>query len=246
MSAFDLYPAIDLHQGRVVRLVQGDLARQKIYGDDPVEFARRWFSTGAAWIHLINLDGAFEQAEAANLNALRAILAMQRSEFPHGRIQFGGGVRSLDMIGRVLEAGVSRVILGTLLATQWSLVEQSIQAYGADALAAAMDVQSGRVSIRGWVEQTEWTPLALGQRLSAAGLKTIIYTDIARDGTGTGANLETAQDLARECGANVILSGGIASLSEIQRARSAGMAGVIIGRALYEGTFTLQQALEVH
>ncbi|MEN6409897.1 MAG: 1-(5-phosphoribosyl)-5-[(5-phosphoribosylamino)methylideneamino]imidazole-4-carboxamide isomerase [Anaerolineaceae bacterium] len=245
MSAFDLYPAIDLHQGRVVRLVQGDLARQKTYGDDPVEFARRWFAAGANWIHVVNLDGAFEQAEDANLTALHAILAMRQKEFPHVRIQFGGGVRSLEMIRQVLDVGVNRVILGTLLAKGWDLVEQAVRVCGADALAAAMDVLNGYVSIRGWVEQTDLTPLALGSRLTAAGIKTVIYTDITRDGTGKGANLETAQSLAHECGAHVILSGGIASLEEISRARAAGMAGVIIGRALYEGAFTLKEALEV-
>lgn len=244
MGVFDLYPAIDLHEGNVVRLVQGDLTRQKTYGTDPVKFARRWFTAGANWIHLVNLDGAFEQTEAANLNALREILTMQRTEFPHGHIQFGGGVRSLEMIEQVLEAGVSRVILGTMLATQWDLVEQGIQAFGGDSLAAAMDVMNGYISIRGWVEKTSLTPQTLGNRLTECGLRTIIYTDISRDGTGAGANLETAQDLVRECGANVILSGGIASLDEIKRARSSGMAGVIIGRALYEGAFTLEQALE--
>ncbi|MEN6409866.1 MAG: HisA/HisF-related TIM barrel protein, partial [Anaerolineaceae bacterium] len=127
----------------------------------------------------------------------------------------------------------------------WDLVEQAVRVCGADALAAAMDVLNGYVSIRGWVEQTDLTPLALGSRLTAAGIKTVIYTDITRDGTGKGANLETAQSLAHECGAHVILSGGIASLTEISRARAAGMAGVIIGRALYEGAFTLKEALEV-
>jgi phosphoribosylformimino-5-aminoimidazole carboxamide ribotide isomerase len=245
VTAFALYPAIDLHEGRVVRLVQGDLNRQTTYGDDPAAFARRWFSAGAEWLHLINLDGAFEQSADANLKALQAILAVQRSEFPQARIQFGGGVRSLEMIRQVLEAGVTRVILGTALVTNWELVEQTVTAFGAQRLAAAMDVQQGQVSIRGWVEQSPWTPLALGQRLVTAGIRTMIYTDIARDGTGAGANLDTARDLAVTCGADVILSGGIARLEEIRQAQAAGMAGVIIGRALYAGDFTLEQALEV-
>ena len=243
MTQFIVYPAIDLHEGRVVRLKQGDLAQQTTYGDDPVAFARRWFGEGAAWLHLVNLDGAFEQTQAANLTAVQAITAMQQAEFPSATIQFGGGIRSLEMIRQVLAAGIRRVILGTALVTDPDLVQQAVIRFGANRLSAGLDVKDGQVAIRGWVEKSPFTPLDLARRMADAGLRTVIYTDISRDGTSTGGNLAATVELARSTGMDVILSGGVASLDDIRRAREAGLAGAITGRALYEGAFSLADAL---
>jgi phosphoribosylformimino-5-aminoimidazole carboxamide ribotide isomerase len=243
MTDFIVYPAIDLHEGKVVRLRQGDLAQQTTYGDDPAAFARRWFSEGARWLHLVNLDGAFEQSQAANLQAVQSVAALQQTEFPGAFIQFGGGVRSLEMIEQILLAGIRRVILGTAAVTDPELVAQAVARFGADRLAAGLDVKDGKVAIRGWVEQSPFTALELARRMAAAGLRTIIYTDISRDGTSTGGNLAATMELAKDSGMDVILSGGVASLDDIRRAAEAGLAGAITGRALYEGAFSLAEAL---
>jgi phosphoribosylformimino-5-aminoimidazole carboxamide ribotide isomerase len=245
MVDFNVYPAIDLHQGRVVRLVQGDLDRQTTYGSDPVAWARKWFSSGAGWLHLVNLDGAFEQAESDNLAALRAILEMRGDEFSSVKVQFGGGVRTLAMVDQVLNAGVDRVVLGTAAATDPALVDAALERFGADRFAAALDVLDNQVSIRGWVEQLPLSPVDLARRLAGQGVSTLIYTDISRDGTSRGTNLTAARDLASAAGVKVILSGGVASLADVSAAREAGLAGVIIGRALYEGAFALGQALKL-
>lgn len=245
MTDFFVYPAIDLHEGKVVRLWQGDLTQQTTYGDDPVAFARRWFSAGARWLHLVNLDGAFEQSQAANLAAVQAVAALQRTEFPLAQIQFGGGVRTIEMIEQVLTAGIRRVILGTAAVTNPDLVAQAVARFGADRLAAGLDVKVGKVAIRGWVEQSPFTALELAQKMAEAGLRTIIYTDISRDGTSAGGNLSSTIELARASGMDVILSGGVASLEDIRRARDAGLAGAITGRALYEGAFDLADALRI-
>lgn len=245
MSTFIVYPAIDLHAGKVVRLMQGDLSRETIYGDDPSEFVRRWFAAGAEWIHLVNLDGAFENQEAANLAALKGIMRVQQSEFPDRKIQLGGGIRTLDMAKSVLQMRIARVILGTLAASQPSMVEQAVNQFGAEQVAVALDVKDGQICIRGWVESTPYTLEEFASKMAFAGVRTLIYTDVARDGTSAGTNLEKACHLAEETGVEIILSGGVATLRDIQAARSAGLAGVITGRALYQGAFSLQEALSV-
>jgi phosphoribosylformimino-5-aminoimidazole carboxamide ribotide isomerase len=245
MADFKVYPAIDLHEGRVVRLVQGDLDRQTTYGSDPVAWARKWFSSGASWLHLVNLDGAFEKTESDNLAALRAILEMRGDEFPSVKVQFGGGVRTLAMVDQVLKAGVDRVVLGTAAATDPALVDAALERFGQDRFAAALDVLDNRISIRGWVEQLTLSPVDLAGRLAGQGVGTLIYTDISRDGTSRGTNLAAARDLASTVGVDVILSGGVASLADVSAARDVGLAGVIIGRALYEGAFALGQALKL-
>lgn len=243
MPVFTVFPAIDLHQGKVVRLVQGDLERQTVYGDDPTEFAHRWFAEGAAWLHLVNLDGAFEQGETANLTAVEEIISLQQHSFPDCRIQFGGGVRSLEVIDRLLQTGIGRVILGTVAVTEPELARQAVTRFGADHLAAAVDVKQGQVTIRGWVEQSPFPPIRLGQQMADLGLRTLIYTDVARDGVAQGTNLAGAYSLAEATGLEVILSGGVACLEDICAARQAGLAGVITGRALYTGAFSLREAL---
>jgi phosphoribosylformimino-5-aminoimidazole carboxamide ribotide isomerase len=244
MAEFIVYPAIDLRAGKVVRLMQGDLDRQTTYGDDPVAWARRWFMDGAEWLHLVNLDGAFEKTDATNLQAVMEILAMQQKDYPTRKIQFGGGLRSLESIDRILQAGAARVVLGTIAATQTELVTEAVRIFGCARLAVALDVRDRQVSIRGWVESLPLSPLDFALRLADAGVHTLIHTDISRDGTSTGTNLSEAVSISTETGVNVILSGGVATLVDIQAARRAGLAGVITGRALYEGAFTLLQALE--
>ena len=240
---FEIYPAIDLWRGQVVRLVQGDPGRQTTYGDDPAGVARRWASAGARWLHVVNLDGAFGEAGGENLAALEAILDALAESHPAVKVQFGGGLRSLTDIERVLSAGVSRVMLGSLAAENPGFAIQALDRFSAERIGLAMDVRDGALRIRGWTQTASVDPVQLGRRLSRQGLRICAYTDIRRDGVGSGLNLEATRDFARETGLAVIASGGVDSIEDVRQARQAGLSGVIIGRALYEGRVDLKEAL---
>ena len=235
--AFTVYPAIDLRGGRVVRLQQGDPDRQTVYHDQPARVAARWLEAGAAWLHVVNLDGAFATPDAANRRALERILALG------GAVQFGGGVRSLAAIEDLLALGVRRVVLGTVAVENPDLVAEALARFGAEAIAVGIDARDGRVRTRGWMQETSLTAVALAQQLAQFGLRTVVHTDIARDGVGAGVNVAASRALASATGLEVIASGGVASLEDICRARRAGLAGVVVGRALYEGQIDLQEAL---
>jgi len=237
MNTFTVFPAIDLRGGRVVRLRQGDPNRQTVYDDHPESVAARWLDAGARWLHVVNLDGAFETPDAANRRALKRILARG------GNVQFGGGVRSLEAIADLLALGVRRVVLGTAAVENPDLVAQAVARFGADAIAVGIDARDGVVRTRGWTQAASLTALELARQLARLGLETVIHTDIARDGVGTGVNVEASRALAEATGLAVITSGGVASLEDVCRAREAGLAGVVIGRALYEGQIDLQEAL---
>ena len=241
MAEFTLYPAIDLRQGQVVRLRQGDLAQQTVYGADPAAQARAWIAAGARWLHVVNLDGAFEQADNANQAALRLIAA--ECAAAGARVQFGGGLRSLEAVEQALALGVTRVLLGTAAVQSPELVVQALARFGPLQIGAALDAAAGIIKTRGWTESSGISAVDLGKQLAQAGLQDVIYTDIARDGTGSGANLAACLNLQEVSGLRVIVSGGIRHLDEIRQARQLGLAGVIAGRALYEGHFTLQEAL---
>jgi phosphoribosylformimino-5-aminoimidazole carboxamide ribotide isomerase len=240
---FTIYPAIDLRHGQVVRLAQGDLARQTTYSSDPAETARRWLSQGAGWLHVVNLDGAFEQPDDANRRALQAILRAAADFDPAPAVQFGGGLRALDALQQAFDLGVRRAVLGTAAVTDPALLEAALQRFGPQRLAAGLDARDGRLMLRGWTEPSALTALDAARRLAQTGLRTLITTDIARDGVGGGANLAQARLLAAETGLEVIASGGIAALDDVRQVKDAGLAGVIVGRALYEGTVELKDAL---
>ncbi|NPV87494.1 MAG: 1-(5-phosphoribosyl)-5-[(5-phosphoribosylamino)methylideneamino] imidazole-4-carboxamide isomerase [Anaerolineae bacterium] len=244
MSNFTVFPAIDLRRGKVVRLLRGDPACQTTYSDDPASIAARWLEEGARWLHVVNLDGAFGEEEHPNLLALDAILKMARAYCPPRFVQFGGGVRTLAMIEQVLQTGVERVVLGTMAATSADLAAEAVKCFGSGRVAAALDIRAGRVAVEGWRSTLSSSAEELGRSLCAAGVETLIYTDISRDGTQTGCNVVAAVALASATQGRVILSGGVSSLSDISAARRADLAGVIVGRALYEGCFRLSQALE--
>jgi phosphoribosylformimino-5-aminoimidazole carboxamide ribotide isomerase len=245
MAEFTVYPAIDLHLGKVVRLAQGDLERQTVYGDDPAAAARRWLEAGASWLHVVNLDGAFENPDQANRSALEAILATAQETAPECKVQFGGGLRTLAGIVTALEAGVSRVVLGTAAVQSPELVEQALADYGPERIAVGLDARDGVVMVRGWTEDSALEAVDLAGRFASMGLRTVVFTDIARDGVGSGVNVDRTRSLAAETGLEVIASGGVHTLADIRRVQQAGLAGVIIGRSLYEGTVTLAEALKV-
>ncbi len=237
MRTFTVYPAIDLRGGRVVRLQEGDPGRQTAYSDDPAEVAARWRAAGAVWLHVVDLDAALGEDSAANGRALAAILRLG------GRVQFGGGVRSLAAVAGLLDLGVSRVVLGTAAVENPDLVAQALARGGPQAVAVAIDARDGRVRTRGWQVESGLDAIAFARTLAALGLRTAIHTDIARDGLGTGVNLAASRALAEASGLDVIAAGGVASLADVSAAREAGLSGVIIGRALYEGRIDLAEAL---
>lgn len=241
MGAFTIYPAVDLRQGRVVRLRQGDPDQETKYSDEPAVVARSWLEAGAEWLHVVNLDGAFGKDSAVNQTALQAIL--RESERLGRAVQFGGGLRALDQVEWVLSLGVRRAVLGTVVLENPLLAMEAVSRFGPEAVAAALDVRRGRLLARGWQADSGKDVQRVGAELAAWGFQTVIYTDVERDGTGSGAEIAAAQALAESIGLRVIASGGFNSLEEIRQARLAGLEGVILGRSLYEGIIRLEEAL---
>lgn len=231
----ELYPAVDVQGGRVVRLRQGEAQRATAYADDPVAVAQGFAREGARWVHFVDLDRAFEKGDNCQL-ARRFLQAAA------AKVQVGGGLRTEEAIAEMLDWGATRVVIGTKAATDSALVERLLHRHGADRLAVGIDARDGRVAVRGWTEVFDLTPLELAERVRGQGARTVIYTDVRRDGMLGGPDLAGARALAA-VGLDVIASGGVASLDDLRNARAAGLAGAIVGRALYEGRFTLTEAL---
>jgi phosphoribosylformimino-5-aminoimidazole carboxamide ribotide isomerase len=231
----ELYPAVDVQGGRVVRLRQGVAARATAYADDPVAVAEAFAASGARWIHFVDLDRAFGQGD--NRTLARRLLAAAKTQ-----VQVGGGLRTTEAIEEMLTWGATRVVVGTRAATDPALVERLLRRHGAARLAVGIDAKDGRVAVRGWTEVFDLAPLELARRVQGQGATTVIYTDVARDGMLAGPDLAGARALAA-LGLDVIASGGVASLDDLRAARTGGLAGAIVGRALYEGRFTLPEAL---
>ena len=242
MSTFTIYPAIDLRAGQVVRLKEGDPNQQTQYSDDPGDTARRWLEAGAKWLHVVNLDGAFGETDSANQTALRAILDI--ANMFEARVQFGGGLRSLDMVRQTLKLGVSRVVLGTVAIERPELVAAALKEFGSEKIAIGIDARDGLVRVHGWQSNSGMRATELALQMHATGVRTVIFTDISRDGLGSGLNISSTRELADIAGLEVIASGGVHTLNDVIAAREANLTGVIIGRALYEGTIDLRVALD--
>jgi phosphoribosylformimino-5-aminoimidazole carboxamide ribotide isomerase len=233
----DLFPSIDIRSGRVVRLSQGEATRQTVYGDDPVAVAERFVEQGASWVHVVDLDRALGTGD--NLPAVARIARRVGSRV---RLQLGGGFRTLDLVRAGLDLGVARVVIGTAAAVDPSFVASAVSATGSERLVVGIDTREGQVALRGWTETSTQRAEELARRVVADGIDTVIYTDIGRDGMLGGPDLAGAAALLAT-GARVIVSGGVASAEDIRGARASGLAGVIVGRALYEGRLTLSEAL---
>lgn len=240
---FTVYPAIDLRAGKVVRLQEGDPERMTAYSDDPAQTARRWLEAGARWLHVVNLDGAFGENQSLNRAALRMIL--KTTAAVSAKVQFGGGIRSLDAVKEALDLGIRRVILGTVAAEQPEIIGEAIQTFGSEQIAVGLDARDGLVRVRGWKEDSGIPAADLALQLKDLGLRTIIFTDIRRDGLGSGLNIDATRALAKATGLDVIASGGVHTIEDVIAAREAGLAGTVVGRALYEGTIDLGKALKV-
>lgn len=237
---FTIYPAIDLRKGKVVRLQYGDPALQTTFSDDPVAIANQWIAVGARWLHVVNLDGAFDESSAANWHALEQLTKLGVP------VQFGGGIRSFRDVAMALKRGVSRVILGTIAVEEPDIVEDAVRRFGPERIAVGIDARDGRVKTRGWQTDTAVSPTDLGFEMMALGIQTVIFTDISRDGVLTGVNAAASAELAQETGLNVIASGGVASLEDVHNTyayTNSGVTGLIIGRALYDKRINLADAI---
>jgi phosphoribosylformimino-5-aminoimidazole carboxamide ribotide isomerase len=221
--------------------VQGDPGRETKYASDPLHVAHRWRAAGAAWVHVVNLDGAFGERSATNLAALKRVLRGATGL----QVQFGGGLRDLASIQQALDLGVNRVVLGTAAVCRPALVEGALGVFGAQRVALGIDARGGRVQTHGWQQGAGITALDLAQHWADRGIRWLIFTDVARDGMGQGLNLQATVGVSETSGLNVIASGGVASLEDVRRTYEAGLSGVIIGRALYEGQVKLEDALRV-
>lgn len=233
-----IYPAIDIKGGKCVRLVQGRAEEQTVYSHNPVEVAMEWESKGAQFLHVVDLDGAF-QGHSQNGGIIGQIV--RTVNIP---VQVGGGIRSMQKITYLLEElGVSRVILGTAAVEDYSLLEHAVRRFG-PSIAVGIDAGNGKVATKGWVEESNITPVELGKKVKRVGVETVIYTDILRDGMLEGPNISSTREMVEKTGLNVIASGGVSCLEHIAQLKAAGVAGVIIGKALYTGKINLKEALK--
>ena len=233
----DLYPAIDLYAKKAVRLYKGDYAQMTVYSDNPVSVARDFAAAGAKHIHLVDLEGA-RNGSNANLPVI-AEIAASVDLF----VEVGGGIRDMAAVERYLSAGADRVILGTAAVTDPEFLEKAVETYG-EKIAVGVDLKDGNVAIRGWTERTELSAREFFARLEKLGVKTVICTDISRDGAMKGTNRDLYRELSREFSVNLIASGGVSSLEDVTALRDMGISGAIIGKAYYIGAIDLAQAVK--
>ena len=235
-----IYPAIDIKSGRCVRLTQGRADQETVYSENPAEVAAEFKQAGSAWVHVVDLDGAFA-GEPANLDKVAAIVAVGM------KVQLGGGLRTRASVERALGAGVSRVVIGTRAAESEAFVAELVAAFG-DRIAVGIDAKNGQVAVKGWVDTTGTSALGLAQRMDKLGVKTLIHTDVGTDGMLTGPNMAAQEAMASAVSANVIASGGVSRredvirLAELQKRRP-NLEGVIVNKALYERRVELPDLL---
>ena len=233
-----LYPAIDLVQGKAVRLYKGDYAQMTVYSEEPVSVAKAFQAAGARNIHLVDLEGA-KSGVPENLETIREIIA-QTDLF----VEVGGGIRNMQTVDTYLNAGVDRVILGTAAVTDPAFLQAALEAYG-EKFAVGVDLKDGFVAIKGWTETSELTADAFFTRMEQLGVKTIICTDISRDGAMKGTNRELYRQLSRKFSIDLIASGGVSGLEDVKALAEMNLHGAIIGKAWYIGAIDLKEAIEV-
>jgi len=232
-----IYPAIDLRDGKVVRLRAGDPARQLTFSDDPLSTAQQWIDQGAEWIHMVNLDGALDTANQ-NSKILAAVAKLDV------KVQFGGGLRDMAALRNAYDSGASRLVLGTLAVKQPESIAEAVERFGSEAVCIALDAKDGKVATHGWTELSAHAPVEFGQFIRRQGVEHALYTDVKRDGSMTGVNIHDTIALGRHTGLKVIASGGVSRLSEIEQlAKSGAVAGAVIGMALYQNKISLGAAL---
>lgn len=231
-----IFPAIDLRGGQVVRLCQGDYDRETVYGTDPCAQAREFISAGARYLHVVDLDGA-RDGTLANFDSIAAIAKQGGLT-----IEVGGGIRTEERVRRYLDLGVGRCILGTIAVKDFDFTARMAQTYG-DQIAVGVDARDGYVAVNGWKELSREKGVDFCRRLRDAGVRTVIYTDISRDGAGRGTNLELYEELVQIEGLDITASGGVSSLEELRRLEQIGVRAAILGKALYTGRLDLETVI---
>lgn len=236
-----IFPAIDIRDGKCVRLFKGDFAQETVYGDKPEEMALKWQSLGGEFLHLVDLDGA-RAKKPINLEVIKKIVAAVKIP-----VELGGGIRTMENIDEVLALGVRRVILGSVAVQNPDLVKEACAKYG-DRIVVGIDAKDGIVAVDGWGVSGNVEASVLAKKMAEAGVKTIIYTDISRDGTLSGCNVEATAKLAEVSGINVVASGGVSNIEDIKALlpyADKGIEGVIVGKSIYTGSLDLQEAIKV-
>ena len=233
-----IFPAVDLYDKKAVRLYKGDYDKMTVYSDDPLAVARDFEKKGAKFVHLVDLEGA-KFGTTPNIDVVRAI-AQGTTLFT----EIGGGIRSMETVNTYFEAGVDRVILGTAAVTDESFLLEAVKTYG-DKIAVGVDIKDGKVAIKGWVEKSELDAFDFCEKLQKIGVKTIICTDISKDGAMKGTNLELYKELSEKYSLEIVASGGVSSMDDVRALKEIGVWGAIIGKAYYTGAIDLKEAIEV-
>ena len=232
-----IFPAIDLYDGKAVRLYKGDYARMTVYSENPPEIAEAFYRQGAVCLHLVDLEGA-KTGETPNLETIKRI----RAAAPLFT-EVGGGVRSMAVVERYLNAGIDRVILGTAAVTDPAFLRKAVETYG-EKIAVGVDIRDGKAAIKGWTEKSERDAFDFCRELQEIGVQTIICTDISRDGVMQGTNRALYGELSKELSMNIVASGGVSALDDVKALRALELYGAIIGKAYYTGAIDLKEALE--
>ncbi|MBQ9735070.1 MAG: 1-(5-phosphoribosyl)-5-[Clostridia bacterium] len=233
-----IFPAIDLFGGKAVRLYKGDYAQMTVYSDNPPEIALDFKAQGAEWIHLVDLEGA-KSGLTPNIEVVKKIV--DKSGL---KAEVGGGIRSMEVIKKYIDAGVSRVILGTAAVTDRAFLENAVKTYG-DKIAVGVDIKDGFVAIKGWTEKSDYDGVDFCRQMQDLGVKTVICTDISKDGAMQGTNHELYKTLSSELGMQIIASGGVSSIDDIKKLAALGIYGAIIGKAYYTGAIKIEDAVKV-
>lgn len=232
-----IYPAIDIKDGQCVRLLQGRFSNVTVYGNDPSEMAKKWESEGGEFIHVVDLDGALK-GHGVNAEAVRKICSSVSVP-----VQTGGGIRTMEDIESKLSCGINRVIIGTKAVSDSEFVKRAVDKYG-EKIVIGIDAKDGMVAVEGWEKTSDFTAVEFAKKMTDIGVKTIVYTDIATDGTLKGPNIAAMTEMASSVSADIIASGGVGSLEHIKALMPTGVEGVIVGRALYTGNVDLEEAVK--
>jgi phosphoribosylformimino-5-aminoimidazole carboxamide ribotide isomerase len=236
-----IFPAIDLKDGQCVRLIQGKASEKTVYSDTPANVARSFQEQSASWLHIVDLDGAFK-GSPQNLKAIKNIADMVTIPF-----QVGGGLRSMDDVEALLAIGAQRVIIGTRAVSSPDFIKNLLDRFGPDKIVLGLDARDGQVAVEGWVSTCSISALNFGKQMKSLGLKTAVFTDIARDGLLEGPNLASTAEMADQTGLEIIASGGVSTIDnikELKAMKEIGVIGAIIGKALYDGKLSLAEAIE--
>ena len=241
MSKFTVYPAVDLSHGKVVRLRQGKADQETIYDNQPLNTVASWIAAGVKWLHIVNLDGAFGKVDSQNRTALREIL--QFTSMKNVSVQFGGGLRTIADVNDAINMGIQRVMLSTLAITQPQELEKALAKFSPQRIIVALDCKEDMVYSHGWQQESPYQVIEFAKQLEKVGVQTLLLTDITRDGMQTGVNIALLRKIKDHLNLDVILAGGVSHLEDVIKAKENGAAGVVIGKALYEGNISIEQAL---